>query len=69
MAGQIAEPGIAELLSKTLAEEELADSLLTQIARELMGASRDLPKEPQSTLVGAASKKSGASGKTRQASR
>jgi hypothetical protein len=28
MAGQIGEPEIAELLSKSLAEEELADSVL-----------------------------------------
>jgi hypothetical protein len=31
---------------------EIADSLLTQIARELMGASRVLPKEPP-VLAGA----------------
>jgi Mn-containing catalase len=66
MAGQIGEPEIAELLSKTLAEEEVADSLLTQIARELMGASRDLPKEAESVPVGATSKKSSSSGRGRQ---
>jgi len=46
MAGQIGRPDIAELLSKSLAEEEVADNLLTQIARELMGESRGLSKEP-----------------------
>jgi manganese catalase len=45
MAGQIGQPKIAELLSKSLAEEEVADNLLTQIARELMGESRGLAKE------------------------
>jgi Mn-containing catalase len=52
LAGQAGYPEVAVLLSKSLAEEEVADSLLTQIARELMGASRDLPKEP--TPVGSA---------------
>ena len=46
MAGQIGRPDVAELLSKSLAEEEVADNLLTQIARELMGESRGLSKEP-----------------------
>jgi Mn-containing catalase len=36
MASQAGLPGIAELLSKSLAEEEIADNLLTQFARELM---------------------------------
>jgi Mn-containing catalase len=36
MAGQVGLPGVAELLSKSLAEEEVSDNLLTQIARELM---------------------------------
>ena len=40
MAGQIGRPDIAQLLGKTLAEEEVADNLLTQIARELMAQSR-----------------------------
>ena len=31
---------MAELLAKSLAEEEGADNLLTQIARELMGQAR-----------------------------
>ncbi len=36
MAGQIGRPDVALLLSKSLAEEEVADSHLTQVARELM---------------------------------
>jgi Mn-containing catalase len=40
MAGQAGLPGIAEILNKSLAEEEIADNLLTQIARELMSQSR-----------------------------
>jgi len=40
MAGQAGLPAVAELLSKSLAEEEIADSLLTQIARELMSEAR-----------------------------
>jgi Mn-containing catalase len=39
-AGQAGLPAIAELLSKSLAEEEIADNLLTQIARELMSEAR-----------------------------
>jgi hypothetical protein len=33
-------PDVAELLAKSLAEEEGTDNLLTQIARELMGQAR-----------------------------
>jgi len=40
LAGQAGLPGIAELLNKSLAEEEVADNLLTQIARELMSEAR-----------------------------
>jgi Mn-containing catalase len=40
MAGQIGLPALADLLSRTLAEEEISDNLLTQIARELMSQSR-----------------------------
>ncbi|MCU1383031.1 MAG: non-heme manganese-containing catalase [Acidobacteria bacterium] len=40
LAGQIGQPAIAQILMKTLAEEEVADNLLTQIARELMGGLR-----------------------------
>ena len=36
LAEQIGQPEVAFLLSKTLAEEEIADNLLTQIAREFM---------------------------------
>jgi Mn-containing catalase len=35
MAGQIGLPALAALLSKSLAEEEIADNLMTQLAREL----------------------------------
>jgi Mn-containing catalase len=40
LAGQAGLPAVAELLCKTLAEEEVSDNLLTQIARELMSESR-----------------------------
>jgi Mn-containing catalase len=40
MAGQIGLPEVAALLGKSLAEEEIADNLLTQVARELMSESR-----------------------------
>ena len=40
LAGQAGLPNVAALLAKTLAEEETADNMLTQIARELMGQSR-----------------------------
>ncbi len=40
MAGQVGLPAVGALLSKTLAEEEIADNLLTQIARELMSEAR-----------------------------
>jgi Mn-containing catalase len=63
MAGQIGQPSVAELLSKSLAEEEVADSLLTQIARELMGAARGLAKEPLDSPVGATRSKSRANGR------
>ena len=51
MAGQIGRPDVAQLLSKTLAEEETADNLLTQIARELMGQTRTGTSK-QEKLVG-----------------
>jgi len=39
---------VAELLSKSLAEEEVADNLMTQIARELMSEARTgLTKAPK----------------------
>jgi Mn-containing catalase len=40
LAGQAGLPAVAQLMMKTLAEEEIADNLLTQIARELMGNAR-----------------------------
>jgi Mn-containing catalase len=40
LAGQIGLPAIATLLNRSLAEEEIADNLLTQIARELMSESK-----------------------------
>jgi Mn-containing catalase len=40
LAGQAGLPTVAALLSKTLAEEEVSDNLLTQIARELMSEAR-----------------------------
>jgi Mn-containing catalase len=65
MAGQIGEPEVAELLSRSLAEEEVADNLLTQIARELMGESRGLTKEP--VVRGGTTKTGGARAKTSRA--
>jgi len=48
MAGQAGLPVVAELLSKSLAEEEVADNLMTQIARELMSEARTgLNKQPK----------------------
>jgi Mn-containing catalase len=47
MAGQAGLPAVAELLNKSLAEEEVADNLMTQIARELMSQSRTgMTKQP-----------------------
>ncbi len=40
LAGQAGLPEVAALLNKTLAEEEVADNMLTQIARELMSEAR-----------------------------
>jgi Mn-containing catalase len=40
IAGQVGLPAVAELLSRSLAEEEVSDNLLTQIARELMSEAR-----------------------------
>ncbi len=47
MAEQAGQPQIAALLSKSLAEEENADNLLTQIAGEIMSQARGLTKDPQ----------------------
>jgi ferritin-like metal-binding protein YciE len=55
MAGQAGLPAVAELLNKSLAEEEVADNLLTQIARELMSESKTVmtkqPKHVSSSLT------------------
>ena len=40
LAGQAGLPAIAELLNKSLAEEQISDNLLTAIARELMSQAR-----------------------------
>jgi Mn-containing catalase len=40
MAQQIGRSDIADLLSKSLAEEENADNLLTQVSRELLSEAR-----------------------------
>ena len=66
LAGQVRRPAVAELMSKTLAEEEVADNLLTQIARELMGESRGLGKAPAPVRETASPKKVGASGRGRR---
>ena len=42
LAGQAGLPGAAMVLANTLAEEEIADNLLTQIARELMSQTGDV---------------------------
>jgi Mn-containing catalase len=48
LAGQAGLPVVAALLGKSLAEEEIADNLLTQIARELMSEARTgTTKEPK----------------------
>jgi len=48
MAAQIGLPAVAELLSKSLAQEEIADNVLTQIAREIMSEARTgMSKEPK----------------------
>ena len=55
MAGQVGLPTVAELLNKSLAEEEIADNLMTQLAREFMSESRTgMTKEPKRARVSAA---------------
>jgi Mn-containing catalase len=66
LAGQAGRPEVAALLSRTLADEEVADSLLTQIARELMGESRGLTKEPLPLRAGSGRKKVEAGGRGRR---
>ena len=52
LAGQIGRPDVAELLARSLSEEESADTLLTQIARELMGLARPAAaRAPRPTAV------------------
>jgi Mn-containing catalase len=55
MAGQAGLPAAAELLCKSLAEEEVADNLLTQLARELMSEARTgmtkAPKRARATVT------------------
>jgi Mn-containing catalase len=52
LAGQAGLPAAAELLGQTLAEEEISDNLLTQIARELMSEARTgMTKAPKRTGV------------------
>jgi Mn-containing catalase len=58
MAGQIGLPAVAELLNKSLAEEEIADNLMTQLAREFMSESRTgMTKQPKRTRAGAMTSK------------
>jgi Mn-containing catalase len=48
LAGQAGLPMVAELLNASLAEEEIADNLMTQLARELMSETRvGLTKAPK----------------------
>jgi Mn-containing catalase len=55
MAGQAGLPGVAALLNKSLAEEEIADNLMTQLARELMSEARTgLNKAPKRSRAMAA---------------
>jgi Mn-containing catalase len=52
LAGQAGLPAVAELLCQTLAEEEVSDNLLTQIARELMSEARTgMTKAPKRAKV------------------
>ena len=52
LAGQAGLPAVAQLLCQTLAEEEVSDNLLTQIARELMSEARTgMAKAPKRSDV------------------
>jgi Mn-containing catalase len=54
LATQAGLPSIAEILNRTLAEEEIADNIMTSIARELMSEARTgMTKEPRRTRSGA----------------
>jgi Mn-containing catalase len=58
MAGLAGLPAVAALLNKSLAEEEVADNLMTQLARELMsGARTGVTKEPRHARVTATASK------------
>jgi Mn-containing catalase len=57
LAGQVGLPAVAELLARSLAEEEVSDNLLTQIARELMSEARvGLTKAPKRARASAAAR-------------
>jgi Mn-containing catalase len=59
LAGQAGLPGVAELLSISLAEEEIADNMLSQLARELMSEARTgTSKAPRANAKGRAARKS-----------
>ena len=54
MAGQAGLPEAAEILNESLAEEEIADNLMTQLARELMSEARvGLTKAPKAARAAA----------------
>jgi Mn-containing catalase len=58
MAGLAGLPVVAALLNKSLAEEEVADNLMTQLARELMSEARTgVTKEPRHVRVTATARK------------
>ena len=64
--GRSALPAVAELLSRVLGEEEIADNLLTQIARELMSASRTgISKDDELTDGDTGSRKTPVTGASR----
>jgi len=58
MAGQMGLPQASMLLGRTLAEEEVADSLLRQIARELLSESGDMSTESEAAAPPARRSKS-----------
>jgi Mn-containing catalase len=67
LAGQIGRPDVALLLNLTLGEEETSESLLTQIARELMSESRTgISKDDELTDANTGSAKRGTRTTTNQ---
>jgi Mn-containing catalase len=63
LAGQIGAQDVAGVLNMSLGEEETADSLLTQIARELMSASRTgISKDDELTDADTGARKRGVGG-------